>query len=108
MMFMFLFFFASFLLFFLLWNNQIIINKKHTQNTGYILGTPVNKRIDIFYSLVGAALFIATGSLILQDWNGGLNEYLKTEAHKLAITKGSLAIVNGILFFADVIFTFRD
>lgn len=33
---------------------------------GYILSTPINKRIDIFFSLIGCALFIATGALILQ------------------------------------------
>lgn len=64
--------------------------------------------IDIFFSLIGGALFIAVGSMILNDWNNGFHSAIKSEVHKLAITKGSLAIVNGILFFADVIFTFRD
>ncbi|XP_055305105.1 uncharacterized protein LOC129569902 [Sitodiplosis mosellana] len=75
---------------------------------GYILSTPINKRIDIFFSLIGCALFIATGALILQDWNGGIHSALRTETHKLAVAKGWLAIVNGVLFFLDVIFTFRD
>lgn len=76
--------------------------------SGYILSTPINKRIDIFFSLIGGALFIATGALILQDWNGGFNSAFKTETHKLAITKAWLAIANGVLFFLDAMFTFCE
>lgn len=72
---------------------------------GYLLSTPVNKRIDIFYSLIGCALFIASGVLIIQEWEDAI---LKTDARKMALTKGSLAIANGVLFFFDTIFTFRD
>lgn len=76
---------------------------------GYLLSTPINKRIDIFFSLIGCVLFIATGALIIQEWNDDLiHSTFKTEARKLALTKGGLAIVNGIIFFCDVIFTFRD
>lgn len=77
--------------------------------TGYLLSTPINKRIDIFFSLIGCALFIASGALIIQEWNDDLiHSTFKTDARKLALTKGGLAIVNGIIFFCDVIFTFRD
>lgn len=43
-----------------------------------------------------------------QDWDHGVNAAFKTETHKLAMAKAWLAIVNGVLFFLDVIFTFRD
>lgn len=77
--------------------------------SGYLLSTPINKRIDIFFSLIGCVLFIATGALIIQAWNDDfIHSTFKTDARKLALTKGSLAIVNGIIFFCDVIFTFRD
>lgn len=69
------------------------------------MSTPINKRIDIFFSLVGAALFIATGVMIIQEWENAL---FKSEARKLALTKGSLAIINGVLFFLDTVLTFRD
>jgi len=72
---------------------------------GYLLNTPINKRIDIFFSLIGAALFIATGVMVIQHWD---NAIIKTEARKLALTKGGLSIVNGVLFFLDTILTFRD
>ncbi|XP_031632187.1 uncharacterized protein LOC116346338 [Contarinia nasturtii] len=75
---------------------------------GYILSTPINKRIDIFFSLIGCALFIATGALILRDWDNGFHSVVNSETHKLAMWKAWLSIVNGVLFFLDVIFTFRD
>lgn len=71
---------------------------------GYMMGNPINKKIDIFFSLIGCAMFIASGVLVLQAWESGF----KTERRRLAISKGSLAIVNGVLFFFDSVFTFRD
>lgn len=71
---------------------------------GYMMGNPINKKIDIFFSLIGCAMFIASGVLILQAWESGF----KTERRRLAISKGSLAVVNGVLFFFDSVFTFRD
>lgn len=74
------------------------------------MSTPINKRIDIFFSLIGAALFIATGAIILSDWNDNKNSLLNRfdDDRNLYPTKGGLAIANGVLFFLDVVFTFRD
>jgi hypothetical protein len=72
---------------------------------GYILNTPINKRIDIFFSLIGAALFIATGVMVIQHWE---DAFIKNETRKIALAKGGLSIANGIFFFLDTILTFRD
>lgn len=69
------------------------------------MGTPLNKRLDLFLSIVGCVLFILAGVLIIEDWNDRL---IKTDTRKVALAKGGLAIVNGVIFLADVIFTFRD
>uniref|UniRef100_T1E390 Putative membrane protein n=1 Tax=Psorophora albipes TaxID=869069 RepID=T1E390_9DIPT len=71
---------------------------------GYLLSNPINKKIDLFFSLLGCAMFIASGVLILQAWESGF----KTDRRRMAIGKGSLAIINGVLFFIDAVFTFRD
>lgn len=71
---------------------------------GYLMSNPINKKIDLFFSLLGCAMFIASGVLILQQWDNAF----KTETRRIAISKGSLAIVNGVLFFFDAVFTFRD
>ncbi|XP_053697463.1 uncharacterized protein LOC128744455 [Sabethes cyaneus] len=71
---------------------------------GYLLSNPINKKIDLFFSLLGCAMFIASGVLILQEWENAF----KTDRRRIAISKGSLAIINGVLFFFDAIFTFRD
>lgn len=69
------------------------------------MNTPINKRIDIFFSLVGAALFIATGVMVIQHWE---DAFIKSDTRKLALAKGSVAIINGVIFFLDTILTFRD
>jgi hypothetical protein len=69
------------------------------------MNTPINKRIDLFFSIVGCALFIAVGVLVIQEWE---DAFIKTERRKFAMAKGSLSIVNGVVFFLDIIFTFRD
>uniref|UniRef100_A0A2M4AKU3 DUF7775 domain-containing protein n=2 Tax=Nyssorhynchus TaxID=44543 RepID=A0A2M4AKU3_9DIPT len=71
---------------------------------GYLLGNPLNKKLDLFFSLIGCAMFIASGVLILKEWENAWS----TDTKKIAITKGSLAVTNGVLFFFDAIFTFRD
>ena len=77
-----------------------------------MMSTPINKRIDLFFSLLGCAMFIASGVLILQYWNDSATAkvvgFFDNDKKTLGITKGSIAVVNGILFFFDVIFTFRD
>lgn len=71
---------------------------------GHLLGNPINKKIDLFFSLLGCAMFIASGVLVLQAWESGF----KTDRRRMAISKGALAIINGAVFFVDSIFTFRD
>lgn len=72
---------------------------------GYLLSNPINKKLDVFFSLIGCAMFIASGVLILREWE---NSIWNTDTKKIAIAKGSLAIVNGVLFLFDAVFTFRD
>lgn len=67
---------------------------------------------DLFFSIVGCILFITVGVLILQFWNdsnaGKIIGFASSDRKSLGITKGSLSIINGILFLVDVVFTFRD
>jgi hypothetical protein len=67
---------------------------------------------DLFFSLIGCAMFIASGVLILQYWNdttaGKIHGFFSNDNKSLGITKGSLAVINGIVFLVDVVFTFRD
>ncbi|CAB0037234.1 unnamed protein product [Trichogramma brassicae] len=65
---------------------------------GAVMGTPVNRRVDLFFSLVGCALFIASGSLIID------HDYARNDKNT---AKGSIAIIEGIIFFIDAILTFR-
>ncbi|XP_018803485.1 PREDICTED: uncharacterized protein LOC108977945 [Bactrocera latifrons] len=71
---------------------------------GVLMRAPIHRRIDIFYSVLGCGLFIASGVFIIEAWEFSF----RTRTRDLALIKASLAIVNGVLFGFDAIFTFRD
>lgn len=97
-------FFSSFYAWHLIYFRLLL----NSMNVGYILGTPINKRIDIFFSLIGCALYIACGILVFKDWDKGFNDKIDSDAAKYAKSKAGLSIVQGVLFLIDVFFTFRD
>lgn len=71
---------------------------------GVLMRAPIHKRIDIFFSVLGCALFVASGVFIIEAWEFSF----RTRTRDLALIKASLSIVNGVLFGFDAIFTFRD
>uniref|UniRef100_T1GT09 MARVEL domain-containing protein n=1 Tax=Megaselia scalaris TaxID=36166 RepID=T1GT09_MEGSC len=71
---------------------------------GILMRAPIHKRIDIFLSFIGCSLFIASGVLLIQAWESSF----RTKTRDLAIIKAALAIVNGVLFGFDALFTFKD
>jgi uncharacterized membrane protein HdeD (DUF308 family) len=64
----------------------------------------INKRIMLFYSLLGTALFLTSGVFIIQSWERAF----RTRTRDLAMTKGVVSIINGVIFLMDTIFTFRQ
>ncbi|XP_014207973.1 uncharacterized protein LOC106639054 [Copidosoma floridanum] len=62
---------------------------------GATTGTPVNRRIDLYFTLVGCVLFIVTGIMIFN------NQRVKH------MVRGILAVIEGVLFLVDAVFTFR-
>lgn len=64
----------------------------------------IHRRIDIFFSIMGCGLFIASGVFVIEAWEHSF----RTRTRDLALIKASLSIVNGVLFGFDAIFTFRD
>ncbi|XP_072931856.1 protein snakeskin-like [Epargyreus clarus] len=70
---------------------------------GYLMQTPAHKRIDIFYSLVGVALFVASGAVLIDRFqNSG-----KSEFRDKNLAKASLAIINGAVLLIDAVLTQR-
>ncbi|KAJ1527990.1 hypothetical protein ONE63_007918 [Megalurothrips usitatus] len=70
---------------------------------GLLVGTPINRRIDIYFCLLGCALFIASGSLAIEFFqNQG-----KSELRNYGLAKAALAIINGIIFLVDAVFVYR-
>ncbi|KAG5684254.1 hypothetical protein PVAND_013490 [Polypedilum vanderplanki] len=71
---------------------------------GYLMKAQINKRIMLFYSLLGSALFLTSGVFIIQSWERAF----RTRTRDLAMTKGVVSIINGVIFLMDTIFTFRQ
>lgn len=71
---------------------------------GFLMKSPMGKRIDIFLSVAGAAAFITSGVFIIEAWENSF----RTRTRDVAILKGSVSIINGAVFVLDSLFTFRD
>lgn len=71
--------------------------------TGHLLRTPIHKRLDVLFSFVGAAMFIASGVLILRIWNMPF----RSKFRDLSILKGAVSFITGALFIFDFIFAFK-
>ncbi|XP_028160049.1 uncharacterized protein LOC114352594 [Ostrinia furnacalis] len=70
---------------------------------GYVLQSPSHKRVDIFYSLVGVCLFVASGAVIIDRYQ----HQSRSEIVRYNIAKGSLAIINGAILLVDAVLTHR-
>ncbi|KAK1136777.1 hypothetical protein K0M31_001313 [Melipona bicolor] len=71
---------------------------------GIIMGTGIERRIDMFYSAVGCILFIIAGALILDHF---VNSVYRGSFRDTGLAKGCISIVGGILFLIDAILVFR-
>ncbi|XP_050346145.1 uncharacterized protein LOC126770679 [Nymphalis io] len=70
---------------------------------GYVMQTQAHKRIDIFYSLVGVALFVASGAVLIDRFQN----YSKSEFKDKNLAKASLSIINGAILLIDAVLTQR-
>ncbi|XP_076671575.1 uncharacterized protein LOC143370396 isoform X2 [Andrena cerasifolii] len=71
---------------------------------GSIMGTPVNRRVDLFFSLIGCVLFIVVGALNIDYFS---NLVFKSSFRSTGIAKGVISIAEGVLMFGDAFLTFR-
>ncbi|XP_046751183.1 uncharacterized protein LOC124414242 [Diprion similis] len=69
-----------------------------------MMGTPVNRRVDLFFSVVGCVLFIIVGAVTIDYYQHASNYQ---NVRDIGLSKGSLAVIEGIFFLADAVFTFR-
>ncbi|XP_045772353.1 uncharacterized protein LOC123872213 isoform X1 [Maniola jurtina] len=89
---------------------------------GYVMQTPSHKRIDVFYSLVGVALFVASGAVIIDKYqHPTISETLQNRIYSVFryqhasksdwtnknLAKASLAIINGAILLFDAVLTQR-
>lgn len=70
---------------------------------GVIMETPINRRIDLFFSLIGCVLFIAVGAMVISN-----HQYLASSSSRdKYMSKGSISIIEGFVFLLDAILTFK-
>ncbi|XP_078046002.1 protein snakeskin [Augochlora pura] len=73
-------------------------------SAGSVMGTPVNRRVDLFFAVVGCVLFIIVGAL-------NIDYFLQVRYGKsyrdTGLAKGSISIINAALFLVDAFLTFR-
>ncbi|XP_071444277.1 uncharacterized protein [Hetaerina americana] len=73
---------------------------------GFLVCERLSRKIDIFYTLLGMALFVAAGGCLISNFSGNGKFYYKHV--DMGLATGSLAIINAILFLADAIISFKD
>ncbi|CAK9799641.1 hypothetical protein ANTQUA_LOCUS2177 [Anthophora quadrimaculata] len=71
---------------------------------GILLGSALERRMDLFFSVVGFVLFILAGALILDDF---INIGYKSSFRDTGIAKGCISLAEGILFLIDAVLTYR-
>ncbi|CAH0723278.1 unnamed protein product, partial [Brenthis ino] len=69
---------------------------------GYLMQTPLQKRLDLFYSIVGALLFVTSGAVVID----GLYNFPTSEYKRINMAKASLSIVTGAVFLTDAVLTY--
>ncbi|XP_023945942.1 uncharacterized protein LOC112051506 [Bicyclus anynana] len=70
---------------------------------GYVMQTPSHQRVDIFYSLVGVALFVASGAVLIDRFQHAS----KSDYTNKNLAKASLSIINGAILLVDAVLTQR-
>ncbi|XP_077287962.1 uncharacterized protein LOC143912551 [Arctopsyche grandis] len=69
---------------------------------GYVLQAPIDIRIDIFFSLIGCTLFVASGAWTIEAYQHSS----KGEYRDMQFGKAAMAFINGAVFLVDAILTF--
>ncbi|XP_016948789.1 uncharacterized protein LOC108023678 [Drosophila biarmipes] len=67
--------------------------------TGHVGGAVVDKRLDVLFSIGGFVLFVASGTIIVDQWLG----HCKSQEEKEALlVVGLLSLTNGAVFVGDM------
>ncbi|XP_037940581.1 uncharacterized protein LOC119673389 [Teleopsis dalmanni] len=74
---------------------------------GHLLGTPtpVDKRIDLLFSIGACIMFVSSGAVIVDQWS---TAYTSRKDKNTIIAAGAMAIITGAIFIADTLVIFRS
>lgn len=65
----------------------------------------MDKRIGVMFSLLGCVFSIASGSILIHNWD---NIHYVTNDKELGIGAGAMSIINGFIFLADTFVNIRS
>lgn len=71
---------------------------------GTLLGSPVDRRVDLFFSLVGFVLFIVAGALNIDFF---VHYSFRGSFRNTGMAKGVISLIEGVLFLIDAFLTYR-
>ena len=69
------------------------------------MGASIDKRVDVLFSIAGGILFIATGAVIIDQWNV---QSLRSSEKNVILAAGSTAIICGSIFITDIVVIVRS
>ncbi|KAJ9586968.1 hypothetical protein L9F63_019459 [Diploptera punctata] len=70
---------------------------------GIFTSQPLNKRLDIMFSVIGCALFIAAGAFAIDRYK----DARRSKQRDIGLSTGAMAIINGVVFLIDALLSFR-
>ncbi|KOC62346.1 hypothetical protein WH47_05329, partial [Habropoda laboriosa] len=71
---------------------------------GILLGSALDRRLDMFFTVAGFILFVLAGALILDYF---ANSVYKGSFRDTGLAKGCVSLVEGILFLVDAVLVYR-
>ncbi|XP_043658678.1 uncharacterized protein LOC122623536 [Drosophila teissieri] len=69
---------------------------------GHVVNSLVEKRLNALFSLIGCLLFVASGALVIDEWQSG-TLFVPSDRKRQAVGTGSLMIINSAVFLLDTL-----
>jgi hypothetical protein len=73
---------------------------------GFFVDTAFGRRTDLYFTVLGGVLFLSAGIMTYNHFNGR-PKILETEVSRNGMMKAWAAIITGVIYFVDAVFTFR-
>jgi hypothetical protein len=73
---------------------------------GFFVDTAFGRRTDLYFTVLGGVLFLSAGIITYNQFNGRIKIF-ETDVSRYGMMKAWAAIITGVVYFVDAVFTFR-